>query len=124
MPEFVLNRTHNIIARGHNIRFEKGVPTYVPPELVKDAVAIGAECVEGDVDVLGPEEAEQTPLTPDEKEALFYAQFDEFVARNDREDFDASGTPAYETLRERLPFSFSRKERNAVWQKYVASKAE
>ncbi len=123
MPEFVLNRNYNLIGRGHNIRFEKGAPTYVPPELVKDAVGIGADPVDGQVDVLGPDdESTVEALTPEEKEGLFNKTFDNLLRVNDREDFDASGAPAYEKLRALLPFAFTKKERNEAWRAFIAGR--
>jgi hypothetical protein len=122
MANFVLNRIHNLIERGHNIRFEKGQPTYVPPELHKSAIAIGADPVDTEVDMGGDEEGTTVQLTPEERKAEFIKVFDKLVATNDREDFDASGTPTFEKLRAMLPFSISKKERNTAWQEYVASK--
>ena len=44
MPDFVLNRNYALRSlTGHSINFVKGKPCYVPPAVVKEAVAIGAE---------------------------------------------------------------------------------
>jgi hypothetical protein len=59
MPEFTLHRNFVLrTTKGHAINFRKGKPTYVPPTCVPDAVAIGAQALDGDVDVLGEEVAD------------------------------------------------------------------
>jgi hypothetical protein len=70
MPEFTLHRNFVLrTTKGHAINFRKGKPTYVPPMCVPDAVAIGAQAVDGDADVLGEEVAEPIPLTQPERDA-------------------------------------------------------
>ena len=124
MPEFILNRNYTLAGAGHMINFVKGQPTYVPPGMVKDAIGIGADPVDGPIDVLGPEEVDVAPLTFAEKEALMNKAFDKMVERNEREDFDAAGRPKHEELAKLVGFSFTKKEREAFWQKYRISKAE
>ena len=124
MPEFLLNRSYNLIAKGHNIRFAKGVPTYVPSELVREAVGIGAEPIGEKIDVLGPEEVPVVQLTVDDKKKLFFKAFDTLIARNEREDFGGDGKPSMPSLKALLEFSFDKKERDIVFQAYRDSKAE
>ena len=127
MPHFVLNRTWPLQGHGHSINFIKGEPTWVPPALVNDAVAIGAECVDGPVDVLGPEKIEEVELTAEEREVLLNAAFDQLVARvgtgdEVREDFNAQGLPNVKALGAITGFTPTTKERNAAWQKYREAK--
>ena len=126
MPHFVLNRTWALQGHGHSINFVKGEPTWVPPPLVNDAVAIGAECVDEVVDVLGPEKAEEVELSAEEREVLLNAAFDQIVARNGqdgtREDFNAQGLPNIKALTVITGFEPKVKERNAAWQKYREAK--
>lgn len=123
MPEFVLNRKHNLVGGGHNVQFLKGQPTYVPPELVKAAIAAGAECLDGPVDVLGPEETPEPLLSAVDKENLFNAAFAKLTARNERDDFGGDGKPSMDALKKLLNFSFIRKERDAAFNKYRADLA-
>lgn len=124
MPEYVLNRDWPLQGFGHSINFKKGEPTWVPPLLVPGAVAIGAQPVDGEhVDVLPPEETPSAELTPQERETLMFAAFEELEGRNGkspdyRDDFNAQGLPNVKALSAITGFTPSAKERNEVWQKY------
>ena len=109
MAEFVLNRNYDLSGPGHRICFKKGVPTFVPQDMVKAAVAVGAECLDGKVDVLDPEVVEQSPLTDAEKEQAFFKAFDLLMSRNERDDFGGDGKPAMGALQKMLTFSFTKK---------------
>ena len=123
MPDFLLNRTYNLVGKGHNIRFTKGVPTHVPPELLREALSIGAEPVDGKIDVLGPEAVPEEQLTAADREALFFAAFDDLIKSNNRDDFGGDGKPSMPALKAKLSFSFDRKERDVALQKYRDAKA-
>lgn len=125
MPEFVLNRDLVVDGDGHKIRFVKGQPTWVPPEMVKAAIAVGGEPTTGEKsDYFGDGElAEDLPLTNEEKQKQFFAAFALMEQRNQRDDFDGSSKPQMEALKKHVTFSFSRKERDAAWQAYREAKA-
>ncbi len=123
MPDFLLNRTHNLVGKGHNIRFTKGVPTHVPPELIREALSIGAEQLGVKIDPLGPEEVPEVQLTSADKEKLFFKAFDKIIELNAREDFGADGRPTVVALKKELDFGFDKKERDVVFLKYRESKA-
>lgn len=107
------------------IGFQKGKPTWVPPECVNDAVAIGAVRADGEgVDVLGPEEKPEEQLSQEDREALITAAIEEIVKRNDSAEFDGAGKPSMPALKALVKFSFDKKERDAIWQKYRNAKAE
>lgn len=122
MPYFTLNRTHVLSGHGHMIRFEKDEKTYVPPELSKAAVGIGAEPVDGPVD-MGSEEKEAVPLSPEEKRDQFVTAFKLLIERNGREDFDGAGKPAVDAVKDLVDFKFAKKEMHAEWQRYQEAKA-
>jgi hypothetical protein len=124
MPEFILNRNFNLLGKGYNIRFEKGQPTYVPPEMAREAAGIGAEAIGEKVDALEPEEVPEEQLTADDKQKLFFAAFDKLIERNERDDFDGSGKPSVAALKTELPFRFDKKESVAMYQLYRDAKAE
>lgn len=125
MPDFVLNRTYVLAGSGHMIRFEKGQPTYVPPELVKAAVGIGAEPADGNKpDVLDPEEQEKVPLTPQEKQDELFAAFEILIERNDSKEFDGAGKPTIDALKPLIEFSVTKKDILAAWQKFKESKEQ
>ena len=124
MTDFVLNRNEVLSGYGHMINFKKGEPVHVPPELVKGAIAMGAEPVDGDADRFFKEQAaEPTPLTADEKAALMKEAFEIIYAENSAGDFDGAGKPSVEALKRHLDFPFSKKERDTQWQKFRELKA-
>lgn len=119
MRKFVLNR--NYIHRsllGHSVRFEKGVPVPVPRELEKEVVAFGAECVEGEVDVLGPEFVQEVELTPDERKIKLFDAFKVIMGRDEREDFTAQGLPSAKVVKQLVGFSVERAEIDEAWDEY------
>lgn len=124
MPDFVLHRDYALRSMtGHMINFKKGDPTWVPPACVKEAVAIGAVAVDGPVDVLDPEVKESVVPEGEERKELIFAAFEDMEAKNDREDWTASGMPTSKALEKILGFEVDSKERNALWIEYRASKA-
>lgn len=118
MPEFKLNRNYVFSSKfGHVINFIKGEPTYVPPILVKDVVAIGAECLDGEVDVLG-EESLPVQLSYDEVRAKLFEVFKTMVVKNDPEDFTAQGVPKVGVIETRLGLKFTKSELISAWQAF------
>lgn len=127
MPNFVLNRTYPLQGHGHSINFIKGEPCWVPPALVNAAIAIGAECIDGDVDVLGPETPVEIELSAEERLVLINAAFDQIVARMGssdefREDFSGQGLPNIKALTKITGFTPTAKERTDAWQAYRETK--
>jgi hypothetical protein len=121
MPLFVLHRNH--ILRPTNrptLRFEKTRATHVPNICVADAVAIGAIAVDGDVDVLGAEEAAPTPLTPDDRKAQIFAVFATMSGREERLDFTASGVPDAKRVAALTGFDVTARDRDKYWTEYKA----
>ena len=125
MPDFVLNRDYALRSlTGHMINFKKGEPVFIPPICVKEAVAIGAQPVDGPVDVLDPEVTESIVPEGAERKDLIFAAFEDLEAKNEREEWTASGMPTSKALEKTLGFEVDSKERNALWIEYRASKAE
>lgn len=124
MPDFVLNRNHVLASlTGHMINFVKGEPTWVPAVCVKEAVAIGAQPIDGPVDVLPPETVEVSTPEGEERKQLVFAAFEDMEAKNVRDDWTASGMPRDKALEKVLGFVIDNKERNALWIEYRALKA-
>jgi hypothetical protein len=125
VPDFVLHRDYALRSMsGHMINFKKGDPTWVPPGCVKEAVAIGATPVDGPVDVLDPEV--QASIVPEgaERNDLIFAAFEDMEAKNEREEWTASGMPTSKALEKILGFEVDSKERNTLWVEYRALKSE
>lgn len=124
MPNFVLNRNHTLRTLvGHIIDFKKGAPTYVPPACVKDAVAIGAICPDGEVDVLDPEEVVVAPLSIEERQEKIVAAFKVLEERAQRGDFNAAGAPTKAAMVKVLDFETEKKEYEPLWVAYTAEKS-
>ena len=125
MSKFVLNRNHVITDKGHCIAFRKGEETYVPPELVRQAIGIGAEPVDGNKDaMLPPDQVPEPELTDADRETLLFAAFDEIVARNDSAEFGGDGKPTVDAVKKLVKFSIVKKDIVTMYQKYRASKAD
>ena len=123
---FVLNRNYALRStKGHMLNFVKGQPTYVPPELEKECVGIGAEPVDGVVDVLGPEAKEEVQLTKEERAEKLYEAFARLEKRDERGDFNAQGLPNTKILQALTGLSeITSMERNEAWQAYREAKAQ
>ncbi len=117
MPLFVLHRdyTHRSLL-GRSIEFKKGVNTHVPPELVKEAVSIGAVRADGaPVDVLDPEKIAALVPVGTEREDLICAAFDDLIATNTRADFTGNGMPSLKAMQRTLGFEVDRREIDMLW---------
>lgn len=120
MSEFVLNRNHtHRSGTGHMIRFEKDVPTYVPPECRKEVLMFGAVSMDGDNNILDPELQEVPELSDDERSAQLIAAFKVLQARNSRDDFTGQGVPSVSALKKIVDFTLDRKEVEILWREYV-----
>ena len=124
MSEFVLNRNHRLISlTGHTVQFVKGEPVFVPPALKAEAIAIGAQPVDGDTDVL-EEEKEVIELTPEERTEALIKAFKVLQGRNGRGDFTGQGVPAIPALRKLVEFAPEKKEVETLWTSFLESQAE
>ena len=95
MPEYLLNRTHNLRTTRGCISFEADTPTWVPPHMVRDAVEIGATPVEGEAPhPLGDLVEEAAAFDPDERLKQINAAFDQLVEENDSAHFTGQGVPS------------------------------
>lgn len=123
--EMTLNR--NFVLKtpyGHSIDFRKDVPTYVPPIAYAEAIAIGAQRVDGYApDVLAEEEVTKTVVDPGERAALILEAIKGMIEKNDRDDFTASGQPASRAVEREVGFDVDRREIMAAWRQYHEDKA-
>lgn len=130
MPNMVLNRKHTLSTlSGHVIRFEKGVPVYVPPTIVEQALSIGAEPVDEDGkkeigDELQRKEEKPRPEVPagavrrgKVKEVL-----EGIMARNERDDFAASGRPKLTSVNSQLTFKATASEVEEIWNELTTER--
>lgn len=128
MSEYVLNRNHVMRSLlGRSIAFEKGQPTYVPPELVREALEIGAEPVgvenfDRASAMLGEEVDTPQPefMSPDELVASLKKAFAQIEAKNIRNDFTAGGAPHLKSIEKILGYQPTVRERDEAWRLYKA----
>lgn len=124
MPMFKLNRTYALRTMyGHIINFIKDEPTHVPPIAVKDAVAIGAECIDGEVNVL-EDEAAPIQLSHDELKSKLFEAFKAVVLKNDPDDFTAQGVPKVNVIEATLGLKVTKVEVIDAWQAYRSGEEE
>lgn len=122
MPEYVLNRNYTLrTLTGHSVRFEKGVPTFVPKLIEREAQMIGAERVDGDApDMLDPEKPEVVPMAPDVRVEQIRTAFELLVERNEPGDFTGAGVPSVKAVERIVGFDVDRKEVGEIWASYKA----
>lgn len=121
MPMFVLNRDYVLrTTKGHSIAFKKGQPVYVPSIIERDAVMIGAECVDGDVKMLD-DEAVVIEMSPEERREKLLSAFRALETRNAREDFTGTGQPAVKAVEKLSGVDTDRTEISALWDEYKAA---
>ena len=120
MSYMVLNREYTLMSlAGRAVNFHKNEPVWVPPECEKEALKIGAEGVDGKMDILDPAKEEApAELTNDERKALLKEAFIDMMIENKREDFTAQGIPATPALATVLGFDVTAKERDEAWVEF------
>mgnify|MGYP006279548473 CR=1 FL=1 len=125
MPMFVLGRDYNLSSvQGYSLHFKKGTPLHVPPRCVPEVVAIGGQCVDGEVDVLPPEVKEEIPLSQEERDALLREAIVELLEKNERNDFTGQGVPTAKAVARVAGTKFDVAEIHAGWRKYQAENAK
>ena len=125
MPDMILNRNYDLRSiAGRVINFAKGAPDYVPPECVKEALAIGAEGVDEKLDYLDPEKTPEVPLSADEIKALAVEAFAELEATNNRDDFTAQGLPTPTAIEALVGVKLTNQMRDDLWVEYVQAKSD
>ena len=107
---------------GRSVAFEKGVPTYCPPQMHADLISVG--CVPEDEIPEVVIEGTKEPMAPIDREAALFASFNKIALRGKREEFTATGVPHLSVLAMDLGWAVPAKERDAAWQKFTLSRAE
>lgn len=124
MPEFVMNRDLMLNSvHGHTVDFKKGVPTHVPPALVREVVAAGGLPPDGEQVVLADAGGKDMgPEDKDDRFAMIFAAFEQIITKNDRDDFTAGNAPHAKAVSKAVGWDVSAAERDQAWADFKASK--
>lgn len=115
--KMVLNRNFTLDTTfGQSIRFEKDVPTHVPPICHAAAMAIGAVFDDGNGAEVPDENAPYNPTDPAERAAKALAAVTVIADRNDKDDFTGSGAPKLDAVIKVAGFKVDKKELATAWQ--------
>lgn len=107
---------------GRSVEFEKGVPTYCPPQMHAELIALGI-VPEEEMPEVEDDGGVKEPMVPAEREVAVFAAFERVVLRGKRNDFSGTGAPHAAVLAKDLGWSIDGKERDALWQKFNLSKS-
>lgn len=115
--KFVFHRDRTVSSTsGHSIAFKKGEPTHVPPEMVRDVIAVGGVPEDETFDPDAEDKSKSTePTDPEVRRSEAYAAFKVIVEGGKREDFTAGGQPHPKALKALLGWPLNGKERDALW---------
>ena len=110
------NRSYTLrTTLGHSIHFPKGEPVNVPTMLLSQAMAIGAQPVEGETAELeAPEVPEPEPADPEERLSRVKMAAEEIYEANDPDTFTASNNPKLAVLSDKVGFKVSKRELQIV----------
>ncbi len=107
---------------GRSVAFKKGEPTYAPPQMHAELIAVGIVPAE---EIPEPEETGgvKEPTVPTERQEAVFAVFEKLILRGKRTDFAGTGAPHAAVLSKELGWDIDGKERDVLWQKFQADKA-
>lgn len=126
MPNMISLRKFRLsTTKGHVVLFEPKVPTYVPDDIVADAMAAG--CV--------PEDESETPFyddlarakvefSGDVRASLIYLAVRQIAEKNDHKDFDGAANPKTKVVSDLLGIEAFPKEVVEIYRQYLQAKQE
>ena len=101
---------------GRSVNFEKGVPTFCPPQMHAELIAVGVVPAEEIPEVV--EEGVKEPMEPMARQEAIFAVFEKMVLKGKREEFTGVGTPHLAVLKSHLGWEVASKERDQMWVKF------
>jgi len=121
--EYIAPRNMTVASKsGRSVQFVKGTPTYAPPQMHAELIALGIVPAE---EIPEPEATGDTkePTLPAERQAEVFAAFEKIILRGKRGDFSGTGAPHAAVLSRELGWTIDGKERDVLWQKFQSDKA-
>lgn len=119
---FVLGRNYVLVSKsGRAIEFVKGKPVHVPPDVIKEAIGIGALPADGaDAEQFFKEpELTKAPSDPQERGERIVEVIRKLVERNDRDDFTAAGYPNAKVVSKLLGWRVEPREVSVAYRAYT-----
>lgn len=124
MAMFVLNRNHTLVSlAGRVVSFKVGQPVWVPPEVEKEALLIGAQPTEGTMDILDPDPEAEPEMSAEDRLVAINNAYGLMKGRDVRGDFTAQGVPNIKVLASLTGFEVTSKERDDTWQAFKEAEA-
>lgn len=124
MPQYTLHRNYTLATTNGVISFVAGEPVHVPPQMERDAVSIGATCVDGEApSLLNTPDAQSQPMGSD-RDALVKDAITAILEANSPEDFGSAGMPTAKAVEKRVGFKVDRQLLAALWLELKSSKGE
>lgn len=120
LQKFLLSTT-----KGHMVRFEPNVPTYVDDEIVSDAMAKG--CVVADESArpfFDQVARERVEFTGTLRSSLLTLAIADVAKENQPKTFDGAGLPKLDAIQKRLGFEVFKTERTEAFQTFMAAKKQ
>lgn len=94
MPEMIsLRRFVLATTLGHRIKFEPNVPSWVPDEVVPDAMKAGCVMANGEAPFFDETAPQRVEFTGDLRKSLIHLALKDIVRENNAKKFDAAGHP-------------------------------
>lgn len=123
--KMTLNRNHTHTSLlGHSIRFEKGVPTNVPPPLFGEILGIGGEFADGEGLPVAQTAENPEPIDQVQRDEVILAAVNKIAEINDNKEFNAAGAPKETAVSKRVGFEVSKKDVAKAWQRRADQIAE
>ena len=115
--EYIALKTITVASvSGRSQHFIKGEPTWAPPQMHAELIALGIVPCE---DIPEPEvDGVREPMVASEREEALFAVFEKMVLKNKREEFTGVGLPHLAVLAKELGWAVASKERDTTWQKF------
>lgn len=114
--EYIAPRNMTVTSvSGRSQIFKKGEPTWAPPQMHAELIALGIVPTE---EMPEPEVNEvREPQGQERREALFKL-YEKLVLRNKREEFTGVGLPHLSVIAKELGWNVASKERDETWKQF------
>lgn len=120
--EFIMRRSRTVASvHGHAISFVKDQPTFVPPDMHREVLELGAEPAEAmAVDPRDPVPVNGIiePTDPLKRGEDIHAAIELITTKNAREDFTGNGAPHVKALTAILGWKPTNNERDVQWTRF------